>query len=98
MIPTSLYTRVLLVVVALFTVAAALTGYLAALVLSDTLDRQYRSKGEAIATTIAGASVDSAKFKFLDAGIRPLNLPRFSVRMLVARRRRQRLARPPAPG
>ena len=35
-----------------------LVGVLAALVLAETLDRQYRSKGEAIATIIAGASVD----------------------------------------
>ena len=58
MIPSNLYSRVLIVVVALFVVAAALSGVLAALVLSRTLDQQYRSKGEAIAAIVAGASVD----------------------------------------
>ncbi len=53
-----LYTRVLVVVVALFGCSAALSAAVAAMSLSDMLDRQYRSKGEAIAATIAGASVD----------------------------------------
>ena len=58
MIPSNLYSRVLIVVVALFVVAAALSGILAALVLAETLDQQYRSKGEAIASIVAEASVD----------------------------------------
>ena len=58
MIPSNLYSRVLLVVVALFVAAAALSGILAALVLAQTLDQQYRSKGQAIASIVAGASVD----------------------------------------
>jgi PAS domain S-box-containing protein len=58
MIPSNLYSRVLIAVVGLFVIAAALSGLLAALVLAETLDRQYRSKGEAIAKIIAGASVD----------------------------------------
>ena len=58
MIPSNLYSRVLLVVVALFVAAAALSGILAALVLSQTLDQQYRSKGQAIASIVAGASMD----------------------------------------
>ena len=58
MIPANLYTRVLITMVALFVAAAALSGILAALVLSETLYQQYLSKGEAIAATIAGASVD----------------------------------------
>lgn len=58
MMPSNLYSRVLLVVVALFVVAAAVSGILAALVLAETLDQQYRSKGQAIASIVAGASVD----------------------------------------
>ena len=58
MIAPNLTTRVLVAVVALFVAAAALSGLLAALLLAETLDRQYRSKGEAIAATVAGASMD----------------------------------------
>jgi PAS domain S-box-containing protein len=53
-----LFLRVLLTLVALFGAATVLSALLAAWLLSDTLHAQYRSKGEAIAHTIANASVD----------------------------------------
>jgi PAS domain S-box-containing protein len=53
-----LYTRVLVVLVALFACSTALSAAVAARSLSEMLDRQYLSKGSAIALTIAGASVD----------------------------------------
>jgi signal transduction histidine kinase len=58
MMRVRLFTRVLLALVALFGCAAALSALLSAVALAQTLDAQYRSKGKAIAETVAGASVD----------------------------------------
>lgn len=56
--PSRLYTKVLVVLVALFACSAALSAAVAARSLANMLDRQYRSKGTAIAVTIAGACID----------------------------------------
>ncbi len=53
-----LITRILLVLVALFGCSVALSAGLSAWSLSNVLESQYRSKGRAIAVTVAGASVD----------------------------------------
>lgn len=53
-----LFTRVLVALVALFGCSAALSAVLAARRMADALELQYRSKGTAIARTIADASVD----------------------------------------
>src|SRR5262245_54371765 len=52
------FTRVLVAVLALFAASAALSAAVAAWNMAGTLDTQYRSKGAAIAETIASASVD----------------------------------------
>jgi PAS domain S-box-containing protein len=53
-----LITRIGLVLVALFGCSAVLSAGLSAWSLSKLLEKQYRSKGQAIAVTIAGASID----------------------------------------
>src|SRR5262249_13474577 len=55
---SGLMTRIVMGLVVLFAGSMGLSAGLAAWSLSTVLDNQYRSKGTAIAATIAGASVD----------------------------------------
>jgi len=55
---SSVFTRVLVAVLVLFAASAALSAAVAAWNMSRALEAQYRSKGAAIAETIASASVD----------------------------------------
>ena len=57
--PSPLFTRVLLLLAALFAVAAAATAVVSAWTLRSALTDEYRSKARAVADTIAGASVDN---------------------------------------
>jgi sensor histidine kinase regulating citrate/malate metabolism len=53
-----LFTRVLVGLVVIFAASATLSAMVAAFNLSRVLNGQYQSKGDAIARTIANASVD----------------------------------------
>src|SRR5262245_28355940 len=53
-----LFKRVLVAVLVLFGTSAVLSALMAAWSLAGVLDREYRSKGMAIALTVAGASID----------------------------------------
>ena len=57
--PSPLFTRVLLLLAALFAVAAAATAVVSAWTLQSALTDEYKSKARAVADTIAGASVDN---------------------------------------
>src|SRR5262249_48756671 len=56
--PSRLFTRVLVALLAVFGLAAVLSATLAARALAGMMEAQYKSKGTAIAATIARACVD----------------------------------------
>ena len=58
MMRSRLFTRVLIALTVLFGCSAALSAVVSAWSLASTLDAQYRSKGTAIAETVASASID----------------------------------------